>query len=157
MTGYPGKQGRRPKPSALKILEGNPGKRALNRDEPKPRPIAPPCPRWMTNVAKREWRRVSPILERLTLLTEADGAALAGYCQSYARWRECEAIVRREGPSYETHTAQGERIVRAHPAVRSGQAYLAQVRFVCAEFGLTPSSSGRLSIPEPPEYDDILD
>ena len=28
--------GRKPKPTAVKVLEGNPGKRSLNRQEPKP-------------------------------------------------------------------------------------------------------------------------
>ena len=111
----------------------------------------------MTNVAKREWRRVAPILERLGLLTEADGTALAGYCQSYARWRECEAIIDEEGPVYETESVQGGRMVRSHPAIRAGQSHLAQVRFFCAEFGLTPSSRGRMTVPEQLEDDDLLD
>ena len=29
-------RGRRPKPTALKLIEGNPGKRPLPRDEPTP-------------------------------------------------------------------------------------------------------------------------
>lgn len=37
-------RGKKPKPTNLKILEGNPGKRPLNLNEPKPIPIAPECP-----------------------------------------------------------------------------------------------------------------
>ncbi|MEQ8198694.1 MAG: phage terminase small subunit P27 family, partial [Clostridiaceae bacterium] len=29
-------RGRKPKPTAIKVLEGNPGKRPLNKNEPKP-------------------------------------------------------------------------------------------------------------------------
>ena len=29
-------RGRKPKPTAVKVLEGNPGKRSLNTNEPKP-------------------------------------------------------------------------------------------------------------------------
>lgn len=36
--------GPKPKPTAIKILEGNPGKRPLNLNEPKPQRIAPECP-----------------------------------------------------------------------------------------------------------------
>ena len=45
--------GRKPKPTAIKELEGNPGKRKLNKHEPKPIKRAPPCPKWLTDDAKR--------------------------------------------------------------------------------------------------------
>lgn len=38
MAGTAGRSGRRPKPTARKALAGNPGKRALNKDEPVLRP-----------------------------------------------------------------------------------------------------------------------
>ncbi|MGR9777365.1 hypothetical protein ACUOF8_23755 [Escherichia coli] len=39
MAGTAGRSGRRPKPTARKALAGNPGKRALNKDEPVFTPI----------------------------------------------------------------------------------------------------------------------
>ena len=81
-------RGRKPKPTALKELEGNPGKRSLNPSEPKPPQKAPSCPAWLEKEAKREWRRLSKGMEQLGILTELDRAAFAGYCQAYARWKE---------------------------------------------------------------------
>ena len=49
-------KGRKPKPTAIKILEGNPRKRKLNTKEPRPKKIAPKCPVWLDVEAKREWR-----------------------------------------------------------------------------------------------------
>lgn len=46
-------QGRKPKPTALKILEGNPGKRKLNAKEPTPLKKAPKCPAWLDAEAKK--------------------------------------------------------------------------------------------------------
>ena len=40
-------RGRKPKPTAVKVLEGNPGKRGLNAGEPKPEKKAPRCPAWL--------------------------------------------------------------------------------------------------------------
>jgi len=37
-------RGRRPKPSRIKALTGNPGKRPLNAQEPRPEPALPECP-----------------------------------------------------------------------------------------------------------------
>lgn len=39
--------GRKPKPTAIKKLEGNPGKRKLNTKEPAPVKGMPTCPEWL--------------------------------------------------------------------------------------------------------------
>ena len=70
-------RGRKPKPTAVKELEGNPGKRPLNELEPKPKKKAPKCPGWLDAEAKTEWRRVAKQLEELGVLTEVDMAAFA--------------------------------------------------------------------------------
>ena len=49
-------RGRKPKPTAVKMLEGNPGKRSLNTGEPKPEKKAPRCPAWLEDEAKKELR-----------------------------------------------------------------------------------------------------
>ena len=40
-------RGRKPKPTALKVLEGNPGKRPLNENEPIPPKGSIKCPSWL--------------------------------------------------------------------------------------------------------------
>ena len=52
-------RGRKPKPTAVKVLEGNPDKRSLNTAEPKPEKKAPRCPSWLEDEAKKEWKRMS--------------------------------------------------------------------------------------------------
>ena len=65
-------RGRKPKPTAVKQLEGNPGKRQLNANEPKPAARAPSCPKWLEDDAKKEWRRLAKQMEQLGILTEVD-------------------------------------------------------------------------------------
>ena len=48
-------RGRKPKPTAVKMLEGNPGKRGLNAGEPKPEKKAHRCPAWLEAEAKKAW------------------------------------------------------------------------------------------------------
>lgn len=77
-------RGRRPKPTALKVLEGNPGKRPLNRREPQPLRSIPTCPAHLSPTAKGEWKRLAGQLHRLGILSQLDRAALAAYCQATA-------------------------------------------------------------------------
>ena len=86
-------RGRKPKPTALKVLEGNPGKRPLNNKEPQPEKKAPRCPSWLEPEAKKEWKRMAKTLEAIGVLTQVDKAAYAGYCQAYARWKEREEFL----------------------------------------------------------------
>lgn len=141
-------RGRKPKPVALKVLAGNPGKRPIKAQTVRPVPRAPYCPRWLSPAAKDEWRRVVPELDKLGLLTEIDVAALAAYCQAYARWREAEAILEREGIVVEHTNKAGATNVVTHPAFFIAQKYAQQMRAFAAEFGMTPSSRARLSLPE---------
>jgi hypothetical protein len=47
-------RGRRPKPTRVKALTGNPGKRPLNTHEPRPEPAAPDCPPELSPAARQE-------------------------------------------------------------------------------------------------------
>ncbi len=51
---------RGPKPTALVLFEGNPGKRRLNRYEPNPRDIAARCPAHLDAERKKNGAGSSP-------------------------------------------------------------------------------------------------
>ena len=87
--------GPKPTPTYLKLLRGNPGRRPINKAEPKPEIPAkqPSPPAWLSAYALEEWNRVAPELWRMGLLTAVDVAALAVYADAYSRWRTAtEAI-----------------------------------------------------------------
>lgn len=133
-------RGRKPKPTAVKELEGNPGKRALNEFEPKPKKKAPKCPTWLDSEAKKEWRRVAKQLEELGVLTEVDMAAFAGYCEAYARWKEAEEFISKHGTIVKTPSGYWQQV----PQVSIAQTYLKIMIKFCEQFGLTPSSRSRI-------------
>lgn len=134
--------GRKPKPTALKELEGNPGKRELNTKEPKPDATAPSCPEWLSKEAREEWERICPFLEKAGLLTQVDRAALAGYCQSYANWQNAEKHIAAEGSTFETPNGYQQQT----PWVSIAQTNKKDVLKFCAEFGMTPSSRSRIVV-----------
>jgi phage terminase small subunit len=84
-------RGRKPTPTHLKPLHGNPGNRSLNGAEPKPERRAPDLSFASLPSAKAEWKRLAAQLIVLRILTELDRAALAAYCQAYGRWVEAGA------------------------------------------------------------------
>ena len=133
MTGK--KRGRPPKPTELKVLEGNRGNRPLNKNEPKPSPLVPDQPDWLTAEAKSEWDRIAPKLENLGLLTEVDGAALAGYCMAYARWKEAEEFITKHGLIFKTPSGYLQQV----PHVSIAQKYLVIMSGFLTKFGLSPS------------------
>ena len=133
-------RGRKPKPTALKLLEGNPGKRVLNMNEPKPAGI-PICPDWLEDEAKAEWERTGKILEEMGMLTETDMVAFAGYCQAYARWREAEEFLSQHGSIVRTPNGYLQQV----PQVSIAQTNLKIVLKFCEQFGLTPSSRSRIT------------
>ena len=83
-------RGRKPKPTRLKLIEGNPGRRPIDGREPKPPGSLPSCPAHLSPTAKTEWKRLARSLNRIGMLTEIDRAAMAAYCQAYGRWVEAE-------------------------------------------------------------------
>ncbi len=137
-----GARGPTPKPTALKLLEGNPGKRDVNKDEPKYSLTdgSRKPPPWMGAYGKKEWKRILPLLEKNGLLTDADYMALSGYCQSVDTWVEAEKLKRTEGLT--ATTSKGFEI--QHPAVSIASNALASMLKFAREFGLTPSSRADL-------------
>ena len=135
-------RGRKPKPTALKILEGNPGKRPLNELEPKPEKQAPSCPSWLEPEAKKEWRRMAKTLESIGILTEIDKAAFAGYCQAYARWKEAEMFLTKHGTIFKTPSGYIQQV----PQVSIAETYLRVMKDFTSEFGLTPAARTRIQI-----------
>lgn len=87
----PGSRGPLPKPAALRLLEGNAGKRALDLAAGvNPRIEIPSPPKHLGIEAKKEWKRITPLLEELGLISGLDRAALALYCQAAGRLAELE-------------------------------------------------------------------
>ena len=166
-------RGRKPKPVALRLLEGNPGKRPL----PEGRGHAaatPTCPSHLDAEAKKEWRRVVKELQAVGLLARVDRAALAAYCQLWARVVKLEGVVQRTGEvltdkvvkrhyGRKNEAGVAEEIVHERtkfyrsPYAIELQACYERLHSFLSEFGLTPSSRARLGVGQATAEDDELD
>jgi P27 family predicted phage terminase small subunit len=136
-------RGRKPTPTALKRLAGNPGKRRLNPKEPKPATVQTSAlrpRRFLDKYGREEWERVVPELDRLGLLTRVDLAAVEVYCDLYAQWRRARLKLR---------TGFSDGHGKRKPEVQVTRDAAALMRQFMVEFGLTPSSRSRLEIEAP--------
>ena len=136
--------GRKPQPTKLKVLHGNPGKRALNKNEPQPELTRPEPPEHISAVAKEEWNRISSELYSLKLLSNIDRSALAAYCQAYARWVDAEKTIGEKGLLIKTTNGN----VIQSPLVGIANTSLQIMHKFLVEFGMTPSSRSRITVGE---------
>ncbi len=120
--------GRKPKPTALRLIAGNPGKRPMNESEPSFPACQTPAPDWLTDEARSVWERVAPCLESNGMLTMADADSLATYCDVVGRY----VTLRRAGEDAPMNLVQ-------------------QMRQLAAEFGFTPASRSRVAAPRKPD------
>src|SRR4051812_15458725 len=144
-------RGRRPKPTRMKVLTGNPGKRPLNPNEPKPEIAVPDCPTELGPIARKEWDRLIGELSGLRILTSLDRAALAAYCGAYALWAEATEAIQKYGAMIKS--PQGFPIQSPYLAIANRQAEI--MLRIASEFGFTPASRSRISAPmeDRPEFD----
>lgn len=135
------KRGRPFKPTALKVLEGNPGKRDLPAEPQYPVDMCPKPPKFLIPEAKKEWKKLAPALSKIGLLTIADAAAFASYCQAYGRWIQAEEALTKTGLAY-LHKDTGS--LKRSPYVDVAKSYKNDMLQAATEFGLTPSTRAAL-------------
>jgi len=120
------KRGRKPKPSRLRVLAGNPGHRAIAA-EPPIAPGIPDRPTFLDAVARTEWDRIVEELGPAGVLRRVDQMELAGYCLAVSRAIKTERRARRDA-------SQEPRAEKAWE----------QVRRFGALFGLGPAEAQRV-------------
>jgi P27 family predicted phage terminase small subunit len=113
------------------MLTGNPGKRPLNEDEPRPDANIPDCPPELGPVARAEWDRLVGELAALRLLTNLDRAALAAYCGAYALWADATVQIEKYGAMIKSPTGVSDPVALPsyrQPASGDHDAYRIRVR-----------------------------
>jgi P27 family predicted phage terminase small subunit len=148
-------RGRKPIPTKIHILKGNPGQRRLNDKEPKPVECIPRCPTELDDIAKKEWKRITKVLYDCGLVTEIDRPGLASFCQVYSRWIQAEQKIQQEGMIIDS--PNGYPILSPYLGIANRA--IDQMGKALTEFGMTPAARSRIKV-EPKatvnEFDDFL-
>lgn len=131
------KPGRKAKPTALKLIDGNPGKRAPNKHEPAPQKVYdPPAPQGFDAIQTAKWDELASKLAKIRVLTELDLDALEIYCREWVNLHEAITDVATRGKLLQMPSGG----VMWNPSWTQLKHSQAQCRSLMAEFGMTPSS-----------------
>ena len=150
-TGAP--RGRPRKPTSLKVLhgdfKGHPGRR--NDREPVIIGEAVP-PDTLSAPARRVWDEMAPVLIRAGVLTPADAAMFAEYCEVVPLVRLSRVAALRE------ITGHSEPTPNTMSATAVWAKMLNTMMNIGGRFGMSPADRARISAqaPHPTDHDDLL-
>ncbi len=145
--------GRKPKPTKLKLLTGH-GHHPLNKKEPIPEEGHLYCPQHLSKEARKEWRRIVPILYQMQIARKPDQAAIAAYCQTYGRWVQVERKLKQLGEDGLILTTIKGNFLQSPLVSIANRSMELMLKFMI-EFGLTPSSRSRIVSNKPDEGDEM--
>ena len=156
----------RKRPPLAVVREGNPGKRPV-----KTGVVLPPAellePNWQDTfpvvadkaqqslnrrareIARREWRRIVPVLKHTAGLAAVDAQILHDYCVCVARIDQCERELSLNGL-----LMSGERGMQKNGATTIVSQYRAQLKIYIRELGLSPSARAGITPPGDGDDDD---
>src|SRR5688500_18709093 len=86
-------KGRKPIPTNLKLLTGNPGKRPINTHTFAPTSEIPSCPSVLKGEARKEWRRITEERHKYNMIGKVDRGLLCMLCTTWARYVEAEEMI----------------------------------------------------------------
>jgi P27 family predicted phage terminase small subunit len=136
--------GRTPKPTALKLVEGNRGKRAINGHEPEPLILHDlSAPAHLPEAHRVIWDELAPKLKRSGVLTEADTILLEMTCAAVATHRL--AVSKMDGGKVMMRNEETGAVSLSPWAMLQSMSFkqgLAALR----EWGATPSSRSRVMV-----------
>ena len=139
-------KGPAPKPTALTKLEGNPGKRPFTKNEPQPAQPdrIPNAPKHLNADAKRLWRSIIRELCPTGVYTNVDLQSFSMLCESLALYWSAVDNIQANGAVQVAES--GYQMQSAWVGIRNNS--LKQAQSLMSEFGMTPSSRSRLSLPD---------
>jgi len=105
--------------------------------------------------ARREWRRIAPLLHRAGLLAEVDGTALGMLCEALAMYHEAKRVLAVGGEGLIVVSDKGN--TYQHPAVGLMNSARADVLRWAREFGMTPAARSRISVESVGEEESLAD
>lgn len=132
-------RGRKPIPTQILKLKGTfqPCRRNNVIELP---PGCPEAPEWLSEIARDEWNRIIGVLVTTGIVTEADLAVMAGYCQSWSDYITAVMDINKNGTTLTSETG----VIKPNPALGIMDKAWTRCLRAATELGITPSSRGKV-------------
>jgi len=134
-------RGRKPKPTAMKLVAGNPGKRDLPADIGLNTPELGDPPDWFPDGAKDAWREGAANAPR-GVLTALDRSVFGSWALAVHRLQRAVEMIEREGEVIENDKGNSQ----SHPANGIAHRNADIIRQCAAALGFDPTSRSRIGI-----------
>ena len=118
--------------------------------------VHPKPPAELSNQAKKIWRWLCHRMAEDGTLRAKYLGAMAGWCAAWARCREMEAILKRDGPEMMRQGASGQVNMAKHHLLQPLNMEYKLMRSFQADLGLSPKDAQALDIAETPSEDEAL-
>jgi P27 family predicted phage terminase small subunit len=141
-------KGRKPKPTALKVLEGTARKDRILKNEMQPARLdgLPLAPDFLTERGREEWHYLCTELHALGMLHRVDLSLIGAYCNELSIYFEAEAILRAKGRIMTLKNPDGTiKYIQQAPHVAIARNALKTAMQLGSQFGVTPSARTRIS------------
>lgn len=145
-------RGRKPTPTALKLVTGNPGKRALNKREPKPRGNLYDAPDWLTDTQRVGWAYAIESAP-FGLLKRIDRSTLVAWVVAEDLHRQ--AAEKLNGGAMLIKTPNGMPVQSPYLSILNKQAMI--MLKAASEMGFTPASRSRVEVSDDAQDQDPAD
>ena len=147
-------KGRKPKPTALLKAQGTyDASRHKDRFEADGTPSAPTI-----QSSNETFEYLVKKLDDLGVVAEIDAMALQMLADAWEDYQVARNVIKEQGPTYSTTTAQGDLMWRPRPEVLMMNQSWAKVEKMMVQFGLTASSRAKISVEEKIQtLDDLIE
>lgn len=118
----------------------------------------PKMPAYLSKEARKEWKRVLPLLEARGSVTEADAMALTVYCEAVSRYVAALKSLERDGITVTTvvldSNGQAHKSAKPNHSLKVAETCERTIRAFLREFGCTPLTRERIKPAAEPEADE---
>ena len=143
----------KPEPSKITELKGNPGRKKVNRDEPKYTKADEAAPKMLDKIGKELWLKVMKEMRAQGVLTKCDEALLFRYCEEWSTYiRAIKELKKKKNKELMTVAKSG--YMSPNPYISMKRESSRILKTLESELGFSPTSRTKVAAtPTTPDND----